>query len=165
DTTIIRNKDGQPLPTDFSGGLASEYLITKEEMDTRRKSMQATCLNCHATSWVQGHWRRFENTIQTTNADTLAGTRIMNEIWRYKFAAGLDRGGFGNPFDEAIEKKWTDIWLLYANTIRFASAMGGGGDYAVYAGGRYQLSQTLLELGDWLAVRRQLFPDKLEMGR
>lgn len=165
DTTIIRNKDGQPLPTDFNGGLASEYLITKEEMDTRRKRMQATCLNCHATSWVQGHWRRFENTIQTTNADTLAGTRIMNEIWRYKFAAGLDRGGFGNPFDEAIEKKWTDIWLLYANTIRFASAMGGGGDYAVYAGGRYQLSQTLLELGDWLAVRRHLFPDKLEMGR
>jgi hypothetical protein len=165
DTTIIRNKAGRPLPTDFGGGLASEYLITREEMDVRRKSMQAACLNCHATSWIQGHWRRFENTIQTTNADTLVGTRIMSEIWRAKLAVGLDQPFSGNPFDEAIEKKWTDTWLLYANTIRFASAMGGGGDYTVYAGGRYQLSKTLLELSDWLALRKQLLPDSRETGR
>jgi hypothetical protein len=165
DTTIIRNNVGQPLPTDFGGGLASDYLINQEEMDARRKSMQAACLNCHATSWVQGHWRRFENTIQTTNADTLVGTRIMSEIWRSKLAVGLGARAFGNPFDEAIEKKWTDTWLLYANTIRFASAMGGGGDYAVYAGGRYQLSKTLLELSDWLALRKQLLPEKRELGR
>jgi hypothetical protein len=54
---------------------------------------------------------------------------------------------------------------LYANTVRFASAMGGGGDYVVHAGGRYQLSKTVLEPGDWLAVPRRLFPDRLETGR
>ena len=61
-----------------------------------------------------------------------------------------------NPFDEAIEKKWTDMWQLYANTTRFASAMGGGGDYGVYAGGHYQLTQALLELNDWLNLQKKL---------
>jgi hypothetical protein len=154
DTTIIRNKDGLPLPTDLEGGYAGEYLIGKDEMDARRKTMQAACLNCHSTSWVRGQWRRFENTIHTTNADTLAGTQIMNEVWKKGFAAGLDRNN--NPFDEAIEKKWSDSWLFYANTIRFASAMGGGGDYGVYANGRYQMAHNLLELEDWLGLRKQI---------
>jgi hypothetical protein len=154
DTTIIRNKDGLPLPTDFSGDFASDYLIDKEEMDVRRNTMQASCLNCHDTSWVRGHWRRFENTIKTTNAKTLAGTKIMNDIWKRGFAAGLNRDN--SPFDEAVEKKWSDTWLFYANSVRFASAMAGGGDYGVYANGRYQLAQTLLELGDWLELRKQI---------
>jgi len=158
DTTTIRNKDGQPLPTDFDGGFASDYLISKDEMDVRRKTMQAGCLNCHGTSWVRGHWERFENTIRTTNADTLAGARIMQEIWSHQFAVGLDQGG--NPFELAVEKKWTDTWLLYANTIRFASAMGGGGDYGVFAGGRYQMSKALLELEEWLKLRKALVADK-----
>lgn len=160
DTTIIRNKDGLPLPTDFEGGFASDFLIGKQEMDARRKTMQAACLNCHDTSWVKGHWKRFENTIQVTNAETRVGTQIMTEIWQGRFAAGLDRDN--NPFDEAIEKKWSDTWLFYANTIRFASAMGGGGDYGVYANGRYQLSKTLLELDDWLKLRKQMPAMKAE---
>ena len=36
--------------------------------------------------------------------------------------------------------------------------MGGGGDYGVYADGRYQLSQALLELNDWLNLRRKINP-------
>ena len=160
DTTIIRNKDGLPLPTDFEGGLATGYLIGKDEMEARRKTMQAACLNCHDSSWVNGHWKRLENTIQTTNAETLVATQIMIEIWQNGFAAGLNQDS--NPFDEAIEKKWSDSWLFYANTIRFASAMGGGGDYGVYANGRYQLSQTLLELDDWLKLRKQVPSMKTE---
>jgi hydroxylamine dehydrogenase len=74
----------------------------------------------------------------------------MDDIWRQGLADLKT-----NPFDEAIEKKWTDAWQLYANTIRFASAMGCGGDYGVYAGGRYHLTQTLLEINDWLQVHKQ----------
>jgi hypothetical protein len=159
DTTVIRNKNGQPLPTDFDGGFADGYLIDREEMDIRRKTMQAACLKCHGTSWVRGQWRRFENTIQKTNADTLVGTTIMKAIWQHGLAMGA------NPFDEAIEKKWSDTWLFYANTIRFGSAMGCGGDYGVYADGRYHLSKTLLELDDWLNVRRQLFPAKFRNAK
>jgi hypothetical protein len=35
--------------------------------------------------------------------------------------------------------------------------MAGGGDYGVFAGVRYQLSQTIVELNDWLHLRKQLF--------
>ena len=134
DVTIIRNKDGQPLPTDFDGGMAS--------------------LACHDSSWVQGHWRRYTNTIRQTNAATLTLTDIMSEGWTRGYARGLAQGE--NPFDEAVERKWSDAWLFYANTVRFASAMAGGGDYGVFADGRYQLTQTIMELHEWLEQRRRL---------
>ena len=70
-------------------------------------------------------------------------TRIMEDIWKQGLAARKD-----NLYDEAIERKWSEAWLFYSNTIRFASAMGGGGDYGVFADGRYHLSRTLLELED-----------------
>ena len=37
DTTVIRNKDGLPLPTDFEGGYAKQFLIGEEQMDTAPK--------------------------------------------------------------------------------------------------------------------------------
>jgi hydroxylamine dehydrogenase len=151
DTTLIRNKDGLPLPTDFDGGFATPYLIDEKERDIRRQAMQAACLNCHDSSWVSGHWQRLENTLGETNAKTRTATRIMEDIWRNGFADNKD-----GPYNEAIERQWSDVWLFYANTIRFASAMGCGGDYSVFAGGRYQLSKTLLELNDWLELRKKL---------
>ena len=150
-TTSIRNKDDQPLPTSLDGAYAAEFLIDEKEREARRTAMQAACLNCHDTSWVKGHWRRFENTIQETNAKVLIATNIMGDIWNGGYAEQKD-----NPFDEGVEKKWTDSWQLYANTIRFASAMGGGGDYGVYADGRYHLSQTILEMNDWLMLNQRL---------
>ncbi|MGD8368872.1 MAG: multiheme c-type cytochrome, partial [Desulfobacterales bacterium] len=115
DTTIIRNKDGQPLPSDFAGGFASDFLIDKDEQERRTLAFQQTCLACHDTSWVTGFWRRFENTVKRTNTATLAATRIMQEIWQKGHADA------GNPFDEAPERMWSDQWLFYANTVRFAS--------------------------------------------
>ena len=151
DTSVIRNKEGLALATSLDGTLAKEYLIDPEEQAARQKSMQAACLNCHDTSWVDGHWRRFENTIKKTDADVKIATDIMGDIWKGKYA-DLE----GNPFDEAIEKRWMDIWQFYANTIRFASAMGGGGDYEVYADGHYHLSQAVLEMNDWLNLQKKL---------
>ena len=151
DTSIIRNKDGLPLPTDYNGGFATKYLIDEKEMAVRKQTMQAACLNCHDASWVSGHWQRFENTIKETNAQTLTATRIMLDIWKRGLAERQN-----NPYDEAIEKKWSTAWLFHSNTIRFASSMAGGGDYGVFAGGRYQLSQTLLELNDWLKLQKKL---------
>ena len=157
DTTIIRNKDGQPLPTAFDGEFASKYLITEKEMNIRKEKMQAVCLSCHATTWVNGQWDRFENTISETNSKTLVGTRIMSEIWRLNLAEfkWSDTGSTGNPFDEAIERNWSNIWLIYGNHIRFASAMGCGGDYGVFAEGRYDLSKTFMEMSDWLELRKR----------
>jgi len=153
DTSLIRNKDGISLPTDFDGGLASPYLIDKTEQGKRTEAMQAVCLTCHDASWVKGHWNRYENTIDTTNRATLTATRIMKDIWKRGLARGIVKGG--NPFDEAVERKWSDIWLFYANTIRFASAMAGGGDYGVFANGRYQLTKEVAELKDWMDLRKE----------
>jgi hypothetical protein len=113
--------------------------------------MQAVCLNCHDPSWVSGHWKRFKNTIRETNAKTLTATQIMEDIWQHGWADKKD-----SFYNEAIERKWSDTWLFYANTIRFASAMGSGGDYGVFSDGRYQLSKSLMELNDWLDLRKQL---------
>jgi hydroxylamine dehydrogenase len=116
--------------------------------------MQATCLACHDNGWVQGHWQRFTNTIHQTNQTVLTLTDIMNEVWTRGYAKGLGQGE--NPFDEAVERRWSDAWLFYANTVRFASAMAGGGDYGVFADGRYQLTRTVAELHEWLAQRRRM---------
>ena len=158
DTTLIRNKNGQPLPTDLEGGFASTFLIGKAEMDKRRQTLQAVCLNCHGSSWVNGQWARFENTIRETNAKTLTATQIMTDIWAAGLASGLRQNA--SPFDEAIERRWADTWLIYANTIRFSSAMGGGGDYGVFADGRYELNKAVMEMQDWLALRRRVLPEK-----
>jgi hypothetical protein len=154
DLSTILNKDNHQLAVAFDGTEASDFLIKKKEQVQRKKNIQAGCLNCHSTSWVNGHWQRFENSIQTTNTATRNATLLMTEIWNKGLATGLEQGG--NPFDEAIEKKWSGIWLFYANTIRFSSAMGGGGDYSVFADGAYQLSESLQEMEGWYLLRRQL---------
>lgn len=151
DLTSILNKDGLQLAVSFDGTEASDFLINPATQSRRKETIQAVCLTCHSTSWVDGQWQRFENTIQTTNAATRSATKLMTEIWNTGLATGLDQGG--NPFDEAVEKKWSGIWLFYANTIRFSSAMGGGGDYSVFADGAYHLSESLQEMQDWHDLR------------
>lgn len=156
DTSIIRNKDGLPLPTDFEGGFAEKFLIDEKTQKLRTETMQTVCLSCHDISWVRGHWKRYKNTIRKTDETIRVATRIMADIWKRGFAEGLEKGA--SPFDEAIEKKWTDIWLFYANTVRFSSAMAGGGDLGVFADGRYQLSKEIQELNDWLRLRSAISP-------
>ena len=99
-----------------------------------------------------------QHTIERTNDRTRLATGIMGEIWRLGLARGPGAGG--NPFDEAVEKKWVGSWLFRANTIRFASAMAGGGDYGVFAGGRFQQSEDIQELSDWLQLHRRLAAPK-----
>ena len=158
DTTMIRNKDGQPLPTDLGGGFSLKYLIDEKEMLNRTAAMQKICLGCHSSAWVNGHWKKFENTIKTTNAETLTATTLMRDIWKSGLAEGLERGQ--NPFDEAIEKKWQLTWLFYANSIRFSSAMAGGGDYGVFAGGRYQMSQSIADINEWYNLHSRIRKQK-----
>jgi hypothetical protein len=126
--------------------------------------MQSVCLGCHGTSWVNGHWRRFENSIRETNAKTLHATEIMTRIWQLDLAhfKSNAKGPEGNPFDEAIERKWSKTWLIYGNHIRFATAMGCGGDYGVFAQGRYDLARTIFEIHDWLELRKKVYPEKVQ---
>lgn len=154
DTSTIRNKDGLQLPTDFDGGMVSEALIDEATQKERKDTLQKICLSCHDSSWVNGHWSRFENAIEQTNRTTRTATRLMQTIWKNGLAKGPADGG--NPFDEAIETTWSDTWLFYANTIRFSAAMGGGGDYSVFADGYYQFSAAVKSMHDWLRSRTEL---------
>lgn len=143
DTSIIKNADGLPLPTTFLGVPASDYLISAEEQKIRKETLQKVCLSCHTPGWVNGHWSRFENTLKTSDDMTLTATKILLRAWDQKLA---DRT---NPFDEAIEKQWTEQWLFFGNSTRLSSAMMGT-DYGVFDNGRWFMAKTIQEMLDRL---------------
>lgn len=147
DTTRIRNQDGLPLPTAFDGTAARQFLIDANEQGARRRTMTRTCRACHDPSWIDGHFRRYENTLVTSNAAVRTATQVMQRIWKDGLADPA------HPFDESVERRWSDAWLFYANATRFSASMAGGGDYGVFADGRYQLSQTIIDLDDWFRFR------------
>ena len=114
--------------------------------------MKGICMGCHSRNWVEGHFARFENTIQTTNTSTLTATKIMLAAWEKGAARGLAQKD--SIFNEALEKKWVEHWLFYANTTRYASAMGGA-DYGAFAHGRWYMSKNIQEMLDWLEFKLQ----------
>lgn len=163
DASTIVNKAGIPLPTELGGEPVAAALIDRTEQEKRRAEMQKSCRLCHSTGWVEGHWQRFEHAISTTNASTLTATQLMAEIWEKGLAQGLPQKA--SIFDEAVERKWSTIFLYYGNTIRFSSAMAGGGDYGVFANGRYMMSRELMELEDWLERAARSAPPSREIKR
>jgi len=150
DTSIIKNKAGLPLPTELTGEPAASYLIDAKEQEKRRENMQKICLTCHSDGWVKGQYARFENTIKTTNQMTLAATKILLTAWDKGAAKGLAQND--SIFNEAIEIKWAEQWLFFANSTRFASAMAGA-DYGVFANGRWYMSKNIQEMLDWLEFK------------
>jgi hypothetical protein len=150
DTTGIKNQAGLPLPTELTGEPVAGELIDRKEQEKRREVLQRVCLSCHGSGWVKGHWTRFENTLRTTNEMTLAATKILLTAWDKGAAKGLAQND--SIFNEAIERKWVEQWLFYANSTRFASAMMGG-DYGVHERGRWFLSTNTQEMLDWLEFK------------
>ncbi len=150
DTAIIQNAAGLPLPTELTGETAAKWLIDDKTQRERRNQMQKVCLSCHGTSWVEGQFARFENTIKTTNDMTLAATKILLTGWEKGMVKGPSRK---DPiFNETLEKKWVEQWLFYANSTRYASAMAGA-DYGAFAHGRWYLSKNMEEMLDHLRLR------------
>ncbi|HMK35030.1 MAG TPA: multiheme c-type cytochrome [Desulfomonilaceae bacterium] len=147
DTSIIRNKDGQPLPTALDGTPAAEFLISPEEQIERRTTLQKVCQSCHAKDWVNGHWERFENTIRTSNEMTRTATEIIQKAWDEKLADNT------SLFDETVEKLWVEQWLFFANNTRFASAMLGS-DHGVFSDGRWSMSKNVQHMLDHLQFLR-----------
>jgi len=150
DTTVIKNADGLPLPTTFTMGVASEYLIGPEEQAARKARMTSVCKTCHSTSWVEAHFLKMDNTLAETDRMTLAATKLLVRAWDEGVA---DRD---NPFDEAIEQKWVKQWLFYGNTARYASAMTGAQDYVAFKYGWWGLSTNLQEMRDSIEEKIKL---------
>jgi len=152
DTTIIKNRAGLPLPTELTGEPAAEYLIDPGEQEARRANMKGVCLSCHGANWVDGQFARLENTIKTTNDMTLTATKILLAAWDQGAARGLAQKD--SIFNEALEKKWVEQWLFFANSTRFASAMMGA-DYGSFDNGRWYLSKNIQEMMDLLELKRK----------
>ena len=55
-------------------------------------------------------------------------------------------------FDEAIEQKWIEQWLFYANSVRYASAMAGP-DYASFKNGWWKMTHNLQIMKDHLEFK------------
>ncbi len=139
-TTIIKNKDGLPLPTTFSGEPASEYLIDAAEQGQRMDKMKNVCRACHGSDWVNRHFEKLENTVRETNEMTLAATRLIQDAWQ----KGIEDQS--NPFDGLIEQMWVRQWLFYANSVRYSSAMTGAPDFTSFNHGWWNLTNNLLDM-------------------
>ncbi len=147
-TTTIRNKDGLPLPTTFTGIPASEFLIDRDEQEKRLATMKGICNNCHGTNWVTGHFEKLDNTIKETNEMTLAATQLLLEAWD----KGLEDKS--NPFDEQVEQFWAKQWLFFSNSTRYASAMTGAADYAAFHHGWWDLTNNLLQMRSMIDLKQ-----------
>ena len=72
-TTVIRNKDGLPLPTTFTDEIAGSFLIDSEEQASRLAKMEQMCQSCHGTPWVEQHFAHLDTVMEL---DEL----ILNEL-------------------------------------------------------------------------------------
>ncbi len=151
DTSIIKNKDGLPLPTTFTGEPALEYLISEAEQSKRKANFKNICTSCHSTQWADNHFAKLDSTIKETDSMTLAATLLLLEAWKHNLAEGLPHGK--NPFDEAIEQMWIRQWLFYANSTKYASAMTGAPDYATFKNGWWNLTENLQQMKDWIEFK------------
>lgn len=140
-TSVIKNKDGLPLPTTLTGEPAAEFLIGPEEQEQRRENFKKVCRSCHGLSWADGHFTQLDTTIAESDRMVLAATRLLSKAWKKGLA---DQS---NLFDEAIEQKWIQQWVFYANSMRYASAMSGP-DYASFKNGWWRATNNLQEMHD-----------------
>jgi hypothetical protein len=150
DTTVIKNKDGQPLPTTFSGAQASEFLINKQEQEKRLSRMKTLCNGCHNRDWINGHFAKLDSTIKETDAMTQTATEVMAIAWN----RGLEDKS--NPFDESIEQRWIKQWLFYANASRYASAMTGAPDYAAFKEAWWEMTNNLIEMKEMIDIKASM---------
>ena len=146
-TTIIKNSDGMPLPTTFVGEPASGFLLDEARMEERRQIMAGVCNSCHASSWTANYFDKFHTSLREADQMVLTATQLMNKAWEEGLADNT------NPFDEALEQKWISQWLLYANGLRYASAMSGP-DFAAFKSGWWNLTRTLQEIREAISIKR-----------
>jgi hypothetical protein len=159
DTTAIKNKDGLPLPTTFTGEPASKFLIDGAEQERRMAMMKSVCGACHGSDWVDGHFEKMDNTIKETDQMVLASTRLLLEAWEAGIADKT------NPFDEGIEQDWIRQWLFYANSAKYASAMTGAPDYVAFKYGWWEMTGNLRKMKETIDLKKKVAVAKPEQPK
>jgi len=146
-THTLINADGLPLPITFQGLPAAQGLLTGAEQEERFDRMQTVCLSCHSSLWTGNHFRKFKASVEEADKMVWAATELVVNAWEEGLA------GQRNPFDEAIEHKWIEQWLFFANSVRYASAMNGP-DYATFKNGWWKMSKNLQEMREAILLKR-----------
>jgi hypothetical protein len=146
-TYLIKNEKELPLPTTFTGEIASEYLIDEQEGEKRKGEMMKICRSCHSTDWADQHFVQLDETIKETDKMVFNSTQLILKAWEKGIA---DKS---NPFDEAIEQMWIRQWLFYANSVRYGSAMGGP-DYSTFKNGWWGLTENLQKMHEYIEGKK-----------
>ena len=112
--------------------------------------MTAVCGACHSSNVIDGHFAKLDSTLKEVDALTRTATAILLDVWD----KGLENRA--NPFDESIERIWVRIWLFYANSVKYASAMTGAPDYAAFKNGWWEITEALQQMKDLAAIKALL---------
>lgn len=147
-TFEIINKDGLSLPTNLDGTLQGEYLIDDGEVIKRKNDFARVCKSCHSTQWTNKQLDKIQSVSLETDKMVQASTEIMMKAWKKKSESKT------NPFDEYLESLWVRQWLLYANSVRYATAMMGP-DYAAFKNGWFELTYNLQRMKEIAAIKEK----------
>ena len=112
------------------------------------------CIECHASvhPGIVAAWEKSRLAkVTPMAAKSMIQKKRRVSFWEKGAAKGLAQKD--SIFNEAIEKKWVEQWLFYANSTRYASAMVGAADYGAFANGRWYMSRNIQEMVDWLEFK------------
>ncbi len=98
-----------------------------ENWEERRKNMKEVCLNCHGSTWVDGHYAQYDRVVDLYNEKfAKPAVRIMKAL----SDAGLLTA---TPFDEELDWTFFFLWHHEGRRARMGAAMMGP-DYTQWHG-------------------------------
>lgn len=110
--------EGRPLPKvgDAAGGKRVKQVLTWTQ---RRERMQDVCAGCHATGFITGFYRQFDDLVELYNEKfARPATAIMSEL---RQAGKLTPG----EFDEKLEWIYYELWHHEGRRARHGASMSG----------------------------------------
>jgi hydroxylamine dehydrogenase len=99
----------------------------QEDADKKRNAMKDVCRNCHTTSFVEGHYKQFDDLVNLYD-DKFAkpATLMRNEL--------MEKGKLTKAdFDEKLDWIYFELWHHEGRRARHGAAMAGP-DYAWWHG-------------------------------
>jgi hypothetical protein len=128
--------EGRPLPKpgETTQGKRVKEVLTWQQ---RRERMQDVCAGCHASSFITGFYRQFDDLVNLYN-DKFArpATAIMAELRKVgKLTPG--------EFDEKLEWIYYELWHHEGRRARHGASMSGP-DYAWWHG-MYEVAKTFYQ--------------------
>jgi len=128
----------QPITHDvgqrISWTLRPPISVTKEDWEKKRANMKDVCVNCHGSSFVDGHYAQFDGIVNLYNEKyAKPGLALFKKAKELKLGEGT--ANFSNKY----EWIWWEIWHHEGRRARHGAAMMGP-DYTWWHG-IYEVAQ------------------------